>query len=72
MVLLSISLQRGSSKALSIGGAQLLARETYEEFYATFGNIVGGVTSPVLSNLFLHYAFDVWMTRHQAGILFER
>src|SRR3982751_4398028 len=24
--------------------------------------IVGGVISPVLSNLFMHYAFDVWMT----------
>jgi hypothetical protein len=26
----------------------------------------------VLSNLFLHYAFDVWMLRYQAGVLFER
>jgi len=51
--LLSISLQRGSSKALSIGRAQLLARETYEEFYATFGNIVGGPLSPLLSTLLL-------------------
>jgi len=51
--LLSISLQRGSSKALPIGRAQLLARETYEEFYATFRNIVGGVSSPVISNLVL-------------------
>lgn len=24
----------------------------------------GGVISPVLSNLFLHYAFDAWMKRH--------
>jgi RNA-directed DNA polymerase len=32
----------------------------------------GAVSSPVLSNLFLHYAFDVWMVRHQAGVLFER
>src|SRR5262249_53666837 len=32
----------------------------------------GAVISPVLSNLFLHYAFDVWMSRYQAGILFER
>ena len=23
----------------------------------------GGVVSPVLSNLFLHYTFDAWMTR---------
>lgn len=24
----------------------------------------GGVVSPVLANLFLHYTFDVWMTKH--------
>jgi RNA-directed DNA polymerase len=30
----------------------------------TCGTPQGGVISPVLSNLFLHYVFDVWMTRH--------
>lgn len=29
----------------------------------TRGTPQGGVVSPVLANLFLHYAFDVWMTR---------
>ena len=24
----------------------------------------GGVISPLLSNLFLHYAFDRWMSEH--------
>ena len=28
--------------------------------------------SPLLANLFLHYAFDVWMARKSAHILFER
>jgi hypothetical protein len=27
------------------------------------GTPQGGVVSPILSNLYLHYAFDVWMTR---------
>jgi group II intron reverse transcriptase/maturase len=29
----------------------------------TCGTPQGGVVSPVLANLFLHYAFDLWMTR---------
>src|SRR3954464_2593806 len=37
-----------------------------------FCQIVGGVISPVLANLFLHYAFDVWMHRNHPGIPFER
>ena len=28
--------------------------------------------SPLLANLFLHYAFDVWMQRHFSVISFER
>ncbi|MER9204043.1 reverse transcriptase domain-containing protein [Mesorhizobium sp. M0933] len=27
------------------------------------GTPQGGVMSPILSNLFLHYAFDLWMKR---------
>lgn len=27
------------------------------------GTPQGGVVSPILSNLFMHYTFDVWMTR---------
>jgi len=33
---------------------------------------VGAVISPVLANLFLHYAFDTWMARQFAGCPFER
>jgi group II intron reverse transcriptase/maturase len=36
------------------------------------GTPQGGVISPLLANLFLHYAFDVWMQRHHAGAPFER
>ena len=30
---------------------------------ANVGNASGGVISPILANLFLHYAFDKWMAR---------
>ncbi|TJZ97892.1 group II intron maturase-specific domain-containing protein, partial [Actinacidiphila oryziradicis] len=33
---------------------------------------VGGVISPVLANLYLHYAFDVWLTREFPQVTFER
>jgi RNA-directed DNA polymerase len=34
--------------------------------------VVGGVISPLLANLFLHYAFDRWMGRAMPGTPFER
>jgi RNA-directed DNA polymerase len=36
------------------------------------GTPQGSAVSPVLANLFLHYAFDVWMTRGYPGVQFER
>src|ERR1700676_1457650 len=33
---------------------------------------VQGVISPLLANLFLHYAFDLWMHRNHPAISFER
>ncbi len=36
------------------------------------GTPQGGVFSPLLANLFLHYAFDLWMKRQYPQIPFER
>ena len=36
------------------------------------GTPQGGVISPLLANLFLHYAFDTWMQRRYPRIPFER
>lgn len=36
------------------------------------GTPQGGVISPLLANLFLHYAFDVWVTKHLKSVRFCR
>lgn len=36
------------------------------------GTPQGGVISPLLANLFLHYTFDLWMKRNYENIPFER
>jgi RNA-directed DNA polymerase len=36
------------------------------------GTPQGGVISPLLANLFLHYAFDLWMRRNWKHLPFER
>ena len=38
----------------------------------TRGTPQGGVASPLLANLFMHYAFDAWMQRTFASVPFER
>lgn len=38
----------------------------------TKGTPQGGVLSPLLANLFLHYAFDSWMRRSYPSVQFER
>jgi group II intron reverse transcriptase/maturase len=40
--------------------------------YPEKGTPQGGVVSPLLANLFLHYAFDKWMERENPTIPFER
>ena len=56
-------------RALAKGARQLAdgTLETREK-----GTPQGGVISPLLANLYLHYAFDEWMKRGLPEIPFER
>jgi RNA-directed DNA polymerase len=36
------------------------------------GSPQGGVVSPLLANIFMHFAFDMWMARAHPGVPFER
>jgi RNA-directed DNA polymerase len=36
------------------------------------GTPQGSVVSPLLANLFLHYTFDRWMSKHYPDVPFER
>jgi RNA-directed DNA polymerase len=45
-------------------GGQLIKRDR--------GTPQGGVISPLLANIFMHHAFDVWLERHFPYVKFER
>ena len=54
-----------------LGQAPAIGKDGIEEI-RTSGSPQGGVVSPVLANLFLHYAFDMWMQRQFSACPFER
>ena len=57
-------IERWLKAPLDHGDDNLVARDR--------GTPQGSAISPVLANIFLHYAFDLWMDRELPGVLFER
>lgn len=56
--------ERWLKAPVMLDGGELVARDR--------GTPQGGVISPLLANLFLHYAFDAWMRREMPEVPFER
>ncbi|MDJ1130581.1 group II intron reverse transcriptase/maturase [Streptomyces iconiensis] len=63
-VWVKLCVRRWLHAPLAMPDGSLLERE--------YGTPQGAPVSPVLANLFLHYAFDAWMAREFPNIWFER
>jgi hypothetical protein len=56
-----VTAQGGALKPISIGRLQPRPWDRYRVLRKPFSNIAGGVISPVLANVYLHYVFDLWV-----------
>ena len=63
---------RGCGCTWPVASSTRCSGRTAHGWQRTKGTPQGGVVSPLLANLFLHYAFDVWMQRTYPGVPFER
>src|SRR4051812_5713140 len=55
--------QRRSQEAVAVLGSQTIPWDRHRQIERKFCTIVGGVISPILANVYLHYVFDLWAER---------
>jgi RNA-directed DNA polymerase len=64
-------IERGAIKPVTIARSEPFARDIGRELYHQFCNIVGGVVSPLLANIYLH-ELDRYMERYTALTQYQR
>src|SRR3954463_1544888 len=52
--------QRRAQEAVAVAWPQPIPRDRHRQIKGKFCTIVGGVTTPCLSNIYLHHGLDVW------------
>src|SRR3954454_16584582 len=57
----SIKLQRRAGESVTVSRPNGFARDDDARLERQFCQIVGGVISPLLANIYLHYGFDLWV-----------
>jgi hypothetical protein len=55
--------QRRPPEAVAALWSQPIPRDRHGKIKGKFCTIVGGVVSPLLANIYLHYVFDLWAQR---------
>src|SRR3954470_3159064 len=55
--------QRHSQEAVAVLWSQTIPWDRHRQIERKFCTIVGGVISPLLANVYLHYVFDLWAER---------
>jgi hypothetical protein len=55
--------QRRAQEAVAVLGSQTIPWDRHRQIKGKFCTVVGGVISPLLANVYLHYVFDLWAER---------
>src|SRR4051794_14137065 len=53
--------QRRAQEAVAVVWPQPIPRDRHRQIEGKFCTVVGGVASPLLANVYLHYVYDLWV-----------